>query len=89
VHRTDPWAPADAHPFRPDERLTLADAVYAYTMGSAHANHLDDVTGSIEVGKYADLVVLDRDIFAPDAGPLAEARVDYTLVEGSVVYQRD
>ncbi len=68
--------------------MTLVDAVYAYTMGSAHANHLDDVTGSIEVGKYADLVVLDRDIFASDAGPLAEASVDYTFVDGTAVHQR-
>ena len=83
VHRTEPSSP-EADPFLPAERLSLADALYAYTMGSAHANHLDDVTGSIEVGKLADLVVLDRDIFAPDAGPLADARVDHTFVEGVV-----
>jgi hypothetical protein len=88
VHRTEPTAPGDAEPFLPGERLSLADALYAYTMGSAHTNHLDDVTGSIEVGKYADLVVLDRDILAPDAGPLPDARVDYTVVEGAVVHER-
>jgi predicted amidohydrolase YtcJ len=88
VHRTEPDAGADVEPFLPDQRLSLEQAVYAYTMGSAHANHHDDVTGSIEVGKYADLVVLDRDIFAPDAGRLADARVDYTFVEGIPVHQR-
>ncbi|HKE66222.1 MAG TPA: amidohydrolase family protein [Micromonosporaceae bacterium] len=40
----------------------------------------------MEVGKYADLVVLDRDILAPDAGPITDATVKYTLVGGAVVY---
>ncbi|HTG40787.1 MAG TPA: amidohydrolase, partial [Methylomirabilota bacterium] len=51
-------------PFLPDERLTLDEAMAAFTLGSAYVNHLDDVTGSIEVGKLADLVVIDRDLFA-------------------------
>lgn len=88
VNRTEPGAGPDVEPFRPAERLSLIDAVYAYTMGSAHANHQDDMTGSIEPGKYADLVVLDRDIFAPDAGPLPDAAVDLTLVEGVTVHAR-
>ncbi len=86
VTRTEP--DGSTEPFLPSERLSLTDAVYAYTMGSAHANHQDDATGSIEPGKYADLVVLDRDIFAPDAGPLPDARIDYTLIEGAVVHTR-
>jgi predicted amidohydrolase YtcJ len=86
VHRTEPGAGPGAEPFLPAERLSLADAVYAYTMGSAHANHQDDDTGSLEVGKHADLVVLDRDLFAPDAGPITDASVRYTLVEGTIVH---
>jgi predicted amidohydrolase YtcJ len=87
ITRTEPDG-SSAEPFLPSECLSLADAVYAYTTGSAHANHQDDTTGSIEIGKYADLVVLDRDIFAPDAGPLPEAQVDYTLIEGTPVHSR-
>jgi predicted amidohydrolase YtcJ len=87
VTRTEPGSGPDAEAFFPDEQLTLDQAVYAYTMGSAYANHHDHETGSIEPGKLADLVVLDRDIFAPDAGPLTDASVRYTFVEGETVYE--
>ena len=69
----------------PEERLTLDQALAAFTLGSAYVNHCDGETGSIEVGKRADLAILDRDIRAPDAGPLGEARVVATLVAGQVV----
>jgi predicted amidohydrolase YtcJ len=68
-----------------EERLTLDQALTAFTLGSAYVNHSEGETGSIEVGKRADLAVLDRDIRAPDAGPLGEARVVATLVAGRVV----
>ena len=74
-------------PFLPTERLSFADAAYAYTMGSAHTNHHDDMTGSIEVGKYADLVVLDRDPYEPDGGAITDSTVRLTIVEGAVVYE--
>ncbi|HSO28348.1 MAG TPA: amidohydrolase, partial [Candidatus Sulfomarinibacteraceae bacterium] len=78
-----------AEPFLPEEALALPDALAAFTIGSAYVNHLDDRTGSIEAGKLADLVVLDRDIFAPDAGPIGDARVLLTLVEGDAVFEDD
>jgi predicted amidohydrolase YtcJ len=74
-------------PFLPDERLDLPAALEAFTVGSAYVNHLDDVVGSIEVGRAADLVVLDRDLFAPDAGPIGDARVLATFVEGEPVFE--
>ncbi len=76
----------DADPFLPDQRIDLPAALDAFTRGSAFVNHLDDSTGSIEVGKSADLAVLDRDPFAPDAGPVGDARVVLTLVEGEPVF---
>jgi predicted amidohydrolase YtcJ len=75
--------------FLPDERLDLATAIAAFTIGSAYVNHLDAVTGSIEVGKHADLAIVDRDLFAHPSEEIATARVDATYVGGASVYQRD
>ncbi len=74
-------------PFLPEQRLTLAEAIRAFTAGSAYVNHLDTETGTIEVGKLADLAVIDRDLFAPGAGPIGEGRVLGTFVGGSAVFE--
>jgi hypothetical protein len=73
----------------PDERIDLALAVRAFTLGSAYVNHLDGWTGSIEPGKRADLAVVDRNLFEVDDldGGVAAARVTMTMVEGSVVFE--
>jgi predicted amidohydrolase YtcJ len=75
----------DGEALFPEERLTLDEALSAFTIGSAYVNHVERETGSIEVGKQADLVSLERDIRAPDAGPLGAARVEATLVGGALV----
>ncbi len=80
--------PREGEPFLPEERITLAQAIRAFTMGSAYVNHLDDLTGSIEVGKAADLVVLSENLFAPDLPAITQAKVDLTLVDGSPVFER-
>jgi predicted amidohydrolase YtcJ len=74
--------------FLPDERVDLATSIAAFTIGSAYVNHLDDVTGSIEVGKFADFAVVDRDLFANPPEEIADARVDATFVEGIPVFER-
>jgi hypothetical protein len=81
-----PDDPAVTDPFLPDERLDLATAIGAFTIGSAYVNHLDDVTGSIEVGKDADLVVLDRNLFEHPLADVHEAKTLLTLVEGRSVH---
>nr|WSW49269.1 amidohydrolase [Streptomyces sp. NBC_01001] len=73
-------------PFFPEQALTLSQALTAYTTGSAWVNHLDRVTGTVEVGKYADLVVLDRDPFAHPSEEIAETRVLRTYLDGELVY---
>ena len=73
-------------PFLPRERLDLPTALAAFTMGSAYVNHLDHLTGSIEVGKLADLVVLDRNPFEQPSEELYATTVQLTLVEGERVF---
>jgi predicted amidohydrolase YtcJ len=72
--------------FLPDERLDLATSIGAFTIGSAYVNHLDHVTGSIEPGKLADLIVVDRDLFASPPNEIAQATVELTMVEGERVF---
>jgi len=93
VHRKLPRRYADVvgeratkETFLPDERIDLATAIHAFTMGSAYVNHLDDVTGSIEVGKEADLVVVDRNLFDLSLDELADAKVQLTMVAGAPVF---
>ena len=77
----------DRHdPFLPQERVDLPTAIAAFTMGSAYVNHLDRDTGSIEPGKFADLAVLDRNVFAAPAERIGEARCLMTFVEGERIY---
>jgi predicted amidohydrolase YtcJ len=74
-------------PFLPDEAIRLDVALAAYTIGAAYALGLEAETGSIEVGKLADLVVLSHDLFALPPGRIATARVLLTLLEGTPVYR--
>jgi hypothetical protein len=85
VARMDPAGTAE-EPLLPGERVDLATAIAAQTIGAAYACGRDRETGSIEPGKLADLVVLDRDLFdaAPDG--YLQARVLLTIVEGAVVH---
>lgn len=76
----------DREPFMPEEAIELTDALTAFTAGSAYANHLDQ-TGTLAVGRLADLAILDRDLFDPGAGPIGDARVVGTFVEGEAVYE--
>lgn len=76
----------DYEPFLPHQAIDLASSLTAYTAGSAWVNHRDHDTGTIEVGKLADLVVLDRDPFEGPAGQIGAARVLQTFVDGKRVY---
>ena len=88
VARCDPDTVND-EPLLPHERLDLGAAIAAHTIGAAYASFLDRETGSIEPGKLADLVVLDRDLFALPPAAYPQARVLLTLSEGAVVHAAD
>ncbi|HXF73419.1 MAG TPA: amidohydrolase [Actinomycetota bacterium] len=77
----------EREPFLPDERISVAEAIRAFTMGSAYVNHLDDIAGSIEVGKRADLVVLSHNLFELPSSEIASAEVLLTLVDGRPVHE--
>jgi predicted amidohydrolase YtcJ len=70
----------------PDERIPVADAVRAYTLGSAYAAFADKDVGTLEVGKLADLAVLSQDIFTAPSETLGKTQVLMTFVGGKSVY---
>ncbi|WP_197417469.1 amidohydrolase [Mycobacterium sp. GA-2829] len=70
-----------------DEKLTVAEAVHANTLGAAYQIRLDDKVGSIEVGKLADLIVLDRDIFEIDPHDIHQAMVTLTMMNGQIRHE--
>jgi predicted amidohydrolase YtcJ len=74
------------HGFLPGQALSLGTAIAAYTAGSAYVNHRDD-TGLLRPGFRADLVVLDRDVFAAPAVEIGDASVALTYVGGTCVYR--
>jgi len=72
----------------PSQRITVKEAVHAYTVGSAFAEHQEQIKGSLEVGKLADLVVLTDDIFRINTTELDKVRVFMTVFDGAVIYQQ-
>lgn len=86
VTRISDLSRGEQPPFLPEERLELVDALTAFTAGSAYANHLDE-TGTLAVGRLADLAILGRDLFDIGAGPIGETRVLATFVGGDAVYE--
>ena len=79
---------ANAGGWMPQERVTLEETLTAYTSAAAGAGFMEDRVGRVTTGMLADLVVLDRDVFRVDAKSLVETRVDMTVVEGVVAFQR-
>jgi predicted amidohydrolase YtcJ len=74
--------------WQPQEKITVEDALRAYTIGSAYAGFMDDKLGTITKGKYADLVLIDRDITTMPADSIDKAKVMLTMVGGRIVYRR-
>ena len=72
---------------RASERLSLESLIHGYTLGPAQMLHMEDRVGSIEVGKKADLVVLDQDIFAIDVYAIHRTRVLLTVMDGGIVHE--
>jgi predicted amidohydrolase YtcJ len=75
-------------PWHPAERSELPTLLAMYTINAAWALHQDRETGSIEAGKLADLIVLDRNLFELPASRIHEVQVERTLLEGRTVFRR-
>jgi len=73
----------------PEEKITLEEALEAYTSNSARAGFSEDMTGTLEEGKYADLVVLSQDLFRMNPVEIPEVGVEMTVVEGEIVFRRE
>jgi predicted amidohydrolase YtcJ len=73
-------------PLNIDERIPLATAIDAYTINAAYATKQDKISGSLEAGKRADLVVLDRDILTIDPENIQDTKVLATYLDGRLVY---
>lgn len=71
----------------PGEKITVDEAVRAYTVGSAYAEFAEQVKGTVTPGKLADLVMLDRDIYCMPPETIDQARVIMTVLNGEVIYQ--
>jgi predicted amidohydrolase YtcJ len=71
----------------PEQALSLAEAVWGYTMGPAYASGRTHRQGSLTPGKLADLVALDRDLFAVSPADIPDIRVELTISGGQIVYQ--
>ena len=81
----DPAAPS----WIPAERATLPELLAAYTVNGAYANHLEKIAGSLETGKAADFIVLDRNLFSTPVHEIGKTRVLRTFVNGKEVYRAD
>jgi predicted amidohydrolase YtcJ len=85
VTRRDPLTNT-SEAFIDSERISLADAIAAYTINSAYVNFMEKDTGSIEVGKLADLIVIDQNLFEIEAHEISNAQVLLTLLGGNPIY---
>jgi len=72
----------------PHQRLSIEDAVAAWTSGAAYAEHRERQKGALKVGMLADIAVLDRDLAATPASEIASTKVEATAVGGRLVYER-
>ncbi len=69
------------------QRISIEEAIKAYTYNNAYASFEEDIKGSIEVGKLADLVVLSQNLLAIKPNAILDTRVLYTIIGGKIVYQ--
>jgi predicted amidohydrolase YtcJ len=78
----------EGRPIEPDQRIGIDEALRMFTVNGAHALGVEEDRGTLEVGKLADAIVLERDLREVPAEKLLDAKVDYVFVGGELVYER-
>lgn len=78
----------DGNGWFPEEKITMEEAIYYYTVGSAYAQFMEDRKGMIKKGYLADIVILDKDLFNIPENEIMKTKVDYTITGGKVVFER-
>ena len=73
----------------PEERMSVEDMVEVFTKGNAYSMRMDDITGSVEVGKCADFVILEKNIFEVPPEDIYKVKVVQTISEGKVIYEAE
>ncbi len=76
-------------PWYPEQRISVKDALYAYTLDAAYASDEETIKGSIQVGKFADLVVLSEDIFETPYEKILTTKVLATIFDGNIVFGKE
>lgn len=71
----------------PEQRITLAEALRAYTYGSAYCEGMEDEIGTLDAGKRADVIVLSKNLFEVEPAEILDAKVELTVFDGKVVYE--
>jgi predicted amidohydrolase YtcJ len=89
ITRQPPGKGRDFPAFLPEERMTLDECIKGYTVNAAAAAWRSADTGSLELGKYADLIILDRDLFTIDPYEFADTQVMLMLLGGREVYRNE
>ena len=89
IRRQDPHLPEGAPTLNPREAVDLATMIEGYTINGAYLMHQDKELGSIEIGKRADLIVLDRNLFEIPTTEVNQAKVLLTIFNGQRVFGQD
>lgn len=76
-------------PLNQNEKISVEDAILVLTKNGAYENNLEESKGTISVGKDADFVVLDKDVFTIDAFELYKTKVLQTYINGKLVFNRE
>lgn len=81
------WVDGELKCVNPQEAMTLTEVLKGYTIGAAYASNFEEKAGTLEAGKYADICVIDRNLFAVDAEEIKQAKNVCTIFDGKIVYQ--